>query len=70
MLITNIPLYTPFPLPLSIFKLHYSNKGQVRTLFAKLAHCSFKTLGVLELFYFSFFLGGGSEKFPSPLLSF
>ena len=37
-----------FPLSLSSFKLHYLNKGQLRTLFAKLAHCSFKTLGIPE----------------------
>ena len=52
-------------LPLSIFKLHYLNKDQLGTLFAKLAHCSLETLGVLE------FGGGGgggfSDKFPSPL---
>ena len=46
MLISNI-LNTPFLLPLSISKLHCLNKGQLRTLFAKLAHCSFETLGVL-----------------------
>ena len=41
------PLNTPFPLPLSIFKLHSINNCQLRTLFAKLAHCSFRTTGVL-----------------------
>ena len=30
------------------------NKGQLRTLFANLAHCSFKTPGVLEF-------GGGDD---------
>ena len=47
MLICKTPLNTPFPFPLSIFKPHYLNKSQLRTLFVKLAHCSFKTPGVL-----------------------
>ena len=62
MLIINHPLNTPFPLPLSIFKLHYLNKGQLRTLLAKLPQCSFKTLEVLE-----FGEGEGFfDKFQSP----
>ena len=36
-------LHAIFSLPLSIFKLRYLNKGQLRTLFAKIEHCSFKT---------------------------
>ena len=43
----DLTLYILLPSPLSIFKLHYLRKGQLRTFFAKLAHCSFKSLGVL-----------------------
>ena len=44
---------------------------QLRTLFAKLAHCSFRTTGIHRLGWWWWGGGGGgfSDKFPSPLQS-
>ena len=51
--------FTPLPLLLSIFKLHYLNKGQLRTLLLREHTVAFKLLEYKDL--------GGSDKFPSLL---